>query len=140
MPEPDLGAAGRAVNNLGEYAPAMLFNCINGYAVARVALNVSWQQFPVPIVRVDHAPFHENVRTEDINLFELLPLFRLNREDGGFYIDKACRGKRTGRPLRRIYGTIFRRAQFAGDSDRSRLLPKPAYLREPVFGHALDGT
>jgi UbiD family decarboxylase len=89
MPEPDLGAAGRAVNNLGEYAPAMLFNRINGYADARDALNVigswpnhalmlglpkdtpvkeqfyeflrRWKQFPVPIVRVDHAPFHENV-------------------------------------------------------------------------------
>jgi UbiD family decarboxylase len=24
------------------------------------------------------------------NLFELMPLFRLNRGDGGYYIDKAC--------------------------------------------------
>ena len=27
---------------------------------------------------------------KDINLFELMPLFRLNRGDGGYYIDKAC--------------------------------------------------
>ena len=25
-----------------------------------------------------------------MNLYELLPLFRLNRGDGGYFIDKAC--------------------------------------------------
>src|ERR1700716_1189080 len=43
-PEPDLGAAGRAVNELGENAPALLFENILGFEDARVALNVhgSW--------------------------------------------------------------------------------------------------
>jgi 3-octaprenyl-4-hydroxybenzoate carboxy-lyase len=27
---------------------------------------------------------------KDIKLFDILPLFRLNRGDGGYYIDKAC--------------------------------------------------
>jgi vanillate/4-hydroxybenzoate decarboxylase subunit C len=43
-PEPDLGAAGRAANDLGENAPALLFENILGFEDARVALNVhgSW--------------------------------------------------------------------------------------------------
>jgi vanillate/4-hydroxybenzoate decarboxylase subunit C len=43
-PEPDLGAAGRAVNELGENAPALLFENVLGFEDARVALNVhgSW--------------------------------------------------------------------------------------------------
>ncbi|MEH7664013.1 UbiD family decarboxylase domain-containing protein, partial [Bacillus velezensis] len=36
------------------------------------------------------APFHENEITEDINLFDILPLFRINQGDGGYYLDKAC--------------------------------------------------
>src|SRR5258708_34054920 len=32
----------------------------------------------------------ENVIEKDVNLFDILPLFRLNRGDGGFYIDKSC--------------------------------------------------
>ncbi|NGH43173.1 phenolic acid decarboxylase, partial [Escherichia coli] len=36
-------------------------------------------------------PWAENeVNGEEINLFEILPLFRLNDGDGGFYLDKAC--------------------------------------------------
>ncbi|MBH8605142.1 UbiD family decarboxylase [Thermoactinomyces sp. CICC 10522] len=48
-PEPDLGSAARAVNNLGDQAPALLFNNIFGYNNGRVALNVhgSWpNDFP----------------------------------------------------------------------------------------------
>ena len=43
-PEPDLGAAGRAVANLGTTAPALLFTNIAGFTEAQVALNVhgSW--------------------------------------------------------------------------------------------------
>ncbi|WP_085523670.1 non-oxidative hydroxyarylic acid decarboxylases subunit C [Tuberibacillus sp. Marseille-P3662] len=118
MPEPDLGAAGRAITNLGEHSPAMLFNNINGYENAQVAMNVigswpnhalmmglpkdtpvkeqffefarRWDHYPVEVERVETAPFQEVEITEDINLFEILPLFRLNRGDGGTYLDKAC--------------------------------------------------
>ena len=117
-PEPDLGSAARAVNNLGEQAPALLFNNILGYNNARVALNVHgswpnhalmmglpkdtpvkeqflefarrWNNYPVPVERVETAPFHANQITENINLFDILPLFRLNREDSACFIDKAC--------------------------------------------------
>lgn len=118
MPEPDLGSAGRAISNLGEQTPALLFNRINGYREARVALNVigswpnhalmmgldkntpvkeqffefatRWRNYPVPVERRDSAPFHEVEITKNINLFELFPLFRLNQSDGGCYLDKAC--------------------------------------------------
>lgn len=117
-PEPDLGAAARAANNLGDKSPALLFNNIYGYNNAQIALNVigSWpnhalmlglpkdtpvkeqffefarryNQFPVKVQREETAPFHENEITEDINLFDILPLFRINQGDGGFYLDKAC--------------------------------------------------
>nr|MDH3097909.1 phenolic acid decarboxylase BsdC [Bacillus velezensis] len=117
-PEPDLGAAARATSNLGDKTPALLFNNIYGHHDAQVALNVigSWPNhammlgmpkdtpvkeqffefakrydaFPVPVKREETAPFHENEITEDINLFDILPLFRINQGDGGYYLDKAC--------------------------------------------------
>jgi UbiD family decarboxylase len=118
-PEPDLAAAGRAINQAGgETSPALLFNNIKGFAKAEVVMNAhgSWpnlalmlgmekdasltQQFFEFVRRyrlfpgkMDHrtsAPWQEVVIENDINLFSLLPLFRLNQGDGGFYIDKAC--------------------------------------------------
>ncbi|WNV80153.1 phenolic acid decarboxylase BsdC [Bacillus atrophaeus] len=117
-PEPDLGAAARAANNLGDKSPALLFNNIYGYNNAQIAMNVigSWpnhammlglpkdtpvkeqffefakryEQFPMPVKREETAPFHENEITENINLFDILPLFRINQGDGGYYLDKAC--------------------------------------------------
>ncbi|MFH6683825.1 phenolic acid decarboxylase BsdC [Bacillus amyloliquefaciens] len=117
-PEPDLGAAARAASNLGDKSPTLLFNNIYGQHHAQVALNVigSWpnhammlgmpkdtpvkeqffefakryDSFPVSVKREETAPFHENEITEDINLFDILPLFRINQGDGGYYLDKAC--------------------------------------------------
>lgn len=117
-PEPDLGAAARAASNLGDKSPALLFNNIYGYHNAQIAMNVigSWpnhammlgmpkdtpvkeqffefakryDQFPMPVKREETAPFHENEITEDINLFDILPLFKINQGDGGYYLDKAC--------------------------------------------------
>lgn len=117
-PEPDLGAAARAASNLGDKSLALLFNNIYGYNNAQIAMNVigSWpnhammlglpkdtpvkeqffefakryEQFPMEVKREETAPFHENEITEDINLFDILPLFRINQGDGGYYLDKAC--------------------------------------------------
>jgi vanillate/4-hydroxybenzoate decarboxylase subunit C len=117
MPEPDLGAAARAISNISENAPALVFDNIYGYEKAQVALNVigswanhalmmklpkstpvkeqffefarRWDNFPVPVKYEESAPFQEVEITENINLFDILPLFRLNRMDGGFYLDKA---------------------------------------------------
>jgi vanillate/4-hydroxybenzoate decarboxylase subunit C len=116
--EPDIGAAGRAITQIGETSPALSFEKIKGYKNARIVLNVhgSWpnhallmgmpkdsdtraqffefvkryQQFPGKIERVTDAPWMENVIDKDVNLFDIMPLFRLNRCDGGFYIDKSC--------------------------------------------------
>lgn len=118
LPEPDLGAAIRALNNLGEGMPALEFTNVRGMPGARIVMNVHgswpnhalmlglpkqtpvkeqffelarrWADFPVLVERGVNPPFEERVLEQAINLFELLPLFRLNQFDGGFYIDKAC--------------------------------------------------
>ncbi|GHO50995.1 non-oxidative hydroxyarylic acid decarboxylases subunit C [Ktedonospora formicarum] len=117
--EPDLGSAGRAVTRLGANAPALFFDNIYGYKQGKaIAMNIigswanhalmlnmpkhtpikeqffefvrRWEQFPVPVKRMDNAPFYEHEVSKNINLFEMFPFFRLNDYDGGFYIDKAC--------------------------------------------------
>src|SRR5262245_65162107 len=49
-----------------------------------------FQQFPGEIERVTTAPWQDIAVEKNINLFELMPLFRLNRGDGGFYIDRPA--------------------------------------------------
>jgi UbiD family decarboxylase len=116
--EPDLAAAACALTEIGEASPAAVFNNIAGYNGAQVAVNVhgSWanhalalgmsknaprrdqffqfverfQKYPGEIERVATAPWQEVVVEKDINLYELMPLFRLNRGDGAYFIDKAC--------------------------------------------------
>ena len=118
LPEPDIAAAACAVNKLGDTAPALLFQNIRGYTDdARIAMNVhgSWhnhalmlgmpkktplkeqfhefvrryESYPGKVEERTSAPWQEVVIDKDINLFDILPLFRLNHGDGGFYIDKA---------------------------------------------------
>jgi vanillate/4-hydroxybenzoate decarboxylase subunit C len=116
--EPDLGAAACALAHLGESSPAIRFDNIAGYTNAHVAMNVhgSWpnhalalgmdkeaplrdqffefvhrfQQYPGELERVASAPWQEVVIDKDVNLYDLMPLFRLNRGDGGYFIDKPC--------------------------------------------------
>ncbi|GAB2752694.1 non-oxidative hydroxyarylic acid decarboxylases subunit C [Salinifilum aidingensis] len=118
-PEPDLGAAANAAPRLGETAPALYFDNVTGFTDARIALNAHgswpnhavamdlptntstreqveefirrWEDFPVPPERRADPPFAANTREgEDVDLFDVLPLFRLNDGDGGFYLDKAA--------------------------------------------------
>ena len=116
--EPDLGAAGSALTRVGENSPAVRFDDIAGYEHASVVMNVhgSWAnhalalglpkeatpkeqfeafvkgylKYPGELQRVDTAPWQEVVVDKDINLFDLMPLCRLNRGDGGFFLDKPC--------------------------------------------------
>ncbi|WIB76973.1 non-oxidative hydroxyarylic acid decarboxylases subunit C [Curtobacterium sp. MCPF17_002] len=117
--EPDLAAAANAAGRIGEAAPGLLFDNIQGFTDATVALNTlgswpnhaiamgmdpqtttreqvaefirRWDAFPVAPERREDAPWRENtVEGDDINVFDLLPLFRLNDGDGGFYLDKAA--------------------------------------------------
>jgi vanillate/4-hydroxybenzoate decarboxylase subunit C len=118
LPEPDISAAACAVNKLGETAPAPLFENIQGYIDATVAMNVrgSWynhalmlgmpketplkeqfhefvrryESYPGLVEEHNSAPWQEVVIEKDINLFDILLLFRLNHGDGGFYIEKAA--------------------------------------------------
>lgn len=115
MPEPDLSAAGRAAPNL-ENGPAILFENVKGYH-NQVALNVHgswanhalmldlpkdtpvkdqffelsrrWDKYPVMVKKLASGPVKENIIKNNINLFDVLSLFRVNRYDGGFYISKA---------------------------------------------------
>lgn len=117
--EPDLAAAANAAGRIGDKAPALYFDNIEGFTDARVALNTlgswpnhaiaigmdpgtstkdqvaefirRWDEFPVSVQHRENPPWQENcVIGDDINLFEILPLFRLNDGDGGFYLDKAA--------------------------------------------------
>ncbi|MDR3540624.1 MAG: non-oxidative hydroxyarylic acid decarboxylases subunit C [Desulfosporosinus sp.] len=116
-PEPDIAAAGRAAANL-KSSPAILFEKVRGYRYSVVTnvhgswqnhalmlgmdknasikdqfyeLNRRWDKYPVKPKIVDRkeAPCKENVITEKINLFEILPLYRINEQDGGVFLSKA---------------------------------------------------
>ncbi|WP_031465855.1 non-oxidative hydroxyarylic acid decarboxylases subunit C [Sciscionella sediminilitoris] len=118
-PEPDLAAAANAAARLGDTAPALHFDNITGFTGARVAANVHgswanhalalglpkttgireqveefvrrWDRFPVPVERRADPPWATHVlEGEDVDLFQVLPLHRLNEGDGGFYLDKAA--------------------------------------------------
>ncbi|MGW3309461.1 non-oxidative hydroxyarylic acid decarboxylases subunit C [Streptomyces sp. NPDC001073] len=119
LPEPDLAAAANAAGRIGEGAPALYFDNVKGFIDARIAMNVHgswrnhalalglppdtsvreqveefarrWDAFPVAPERREDAPWRENAQQgADIDLFKVLPLFRLNDGDGGFYLDKAA--------------------------------------------------
>ncbi|MVO88535.1 UbiD family decarboxylase [Streptomyces sp. p1417] len=118
-PEPDLAAAATAAARMGPRAPALCFESVTGYAAGRVALNVHgswanhalaldlppttgvreqvaefsrrWDSFPLPAEHRPGPPFlAHTLLGEDIDLYRVLPLFRLNAHDGGFYVDKAA--------------------------------------------------
>lgn len=119
LPEPDIGAAACAANKgLGETAPALVFESIKGYRNAKIVTNIhgSWPNMSLafgmdkdtPVKDLilefvrryenfdngkyeikDSAPWQEVVIDKGINLYNIMPLFRLNPGDGGFYINKA---------------------------------------------------
>ena len=120
--EPDLGAAACALAQIGGDVPAILFDKIAGCTDARVVMNVhgSWpnhalalgldketslrdqflefvkrfKQFPGEVERVASAPWQEVTVDKDINLYDLLPLFRLNRGDGGYWQSRRVQHRR----------------------------------------------
>lgn len=115
MPEPDLGAIGKSAPRLNN-GPAVLIEKVKGYNNS-VVLNVHgswrnhalmlglpkdttvkdqffeldkrWSNYPVKPVWVDDAPVKEVKITKDINIFDVIPLFRVNKYDAGFYLSKA---------------------------------------------------
>jgi vanillate/4-hydroxybenzoate decarboxylase subunit C len=116
--EPDIAAAACALAKMGESTPAIKFEKVAGYSDARVVMNVhgSWPNhalaigmakdtplrdqffefarryhlYPGTLERVQTAPWQEVVVDKDVNLYDVIPLFRLNSGDAGFFLDKAC--------------------------------------------------
>jgi 4-hydroxybenzoate decarboxylase len=114
--EPDLRAAGCAAARM-EAGPALLFESIEGYPDKQVALNVHgswqnhalmldmpkntglreqfhelarrWDRYPIPPKRVSDAPLKEVIIDKSPSLYRELPLFRVNPQDGGFYLSKG---------------------------------------------------
>ena len=154
MPEPDLSAIGRAAPNL-ENGPAVFIEEIMGYKNS-VALNVQgswqnhalmlnlpkdtsikeqffaldrlWNDYPVKPVWVteEDAPVKENKVKENVNLFDILPLHRVNKFDGGFFISKGDRP--------RYFGTTLRVSFRQNPGGRRRVLPmkKGRYTEEQI--------
>lgn len=117
LPEPDVRAVARAAIDMPD-GPAVLLDNVKGYRGRKIALNVHgswanhalmlglpkntsvkeqyfelnrrWSKYPGEIQHVKNAPCQEVVVRKNINLYELLPLFRINKFDGGFYLSKAC--------------------------------------------------
>jgi vanillate/4-hydroxybenzoate decarboxylase subunit C len=116
-PEPDIRAAACAAARSAA-GPAVLFERIEGYGKRQVAMNVHgsfqnhalmldlpketgpkaqfhelvrrFDRYPVQPKRVNDAPLKEVIIDKNLNLYNELPLFRVNPMDGGFYLSKAC--------------------------------------------------
>jgi UbiD family decarboxylase len=114
--EPDLGAAAYAAGKLPN-GPAIYFEKIKGYEKKDVVLNVHgswnnfsimfdlpmgstvkeifhemarrWDRFPIKPIEVNDSPLKEVIIRGGVNLFNELPLFRINEYDGGPYLSKA---------------------------------------------------
>ena len=118
MPEPDIRGIARAAADMGEKGPAVMIENIKGYKGKRLAINVhgSWANHAVmlgmdkdtsikeqfyefakrwenkaegEIKWIENAPCQEIIISENINLYEIIPAFRVNAYDGGFYFSKA---------------------------------------------------
>lgn len=118
MPEPDIRGIANGAVDVGERAPAVIIDNIKGYQGKRLAINVHgswtncalmlgmpknstikeqfhemcrrWDTYPGEVKWVNNPPRQEIKIEKDINLYEILPLFRVNVSDGGFYLSKAA--------------------------------------------------
>jgi len=116
-PEPDIAAAGRAAANM-KNGPAVYFEKVKSYKNPVVTnvhgswanhalmmgmdktastkeqfheLNRRWDLYPVEpkVLSRAEAKCKENEITENINLFDILSLYRINDQDGGCFLSKA---------------------------------------------------
>jgi UbiD family decarboxylase len=119
MPEPDIRDVAVAALRNANGAPAILFDQIAGYPGKRTVVGVhgSWDNIALLLGRskgttiremffeiagrwgskgaqithvpAGNAPVHECRIERDINLYDTLPVYRINEFDGGFYLAKA---------------------------------------------------
>jgi len=118
LPEPTIREIGRAAVDLPN-GPALLIENIKGHPGKKVALNVhgswanialmmgldkntpvkeqffnfldKWDRYPGETKFIDKnkAPCHEVVIKDNINIVEMLPMFRINKWDSGMFFSKA---------------------------------------------------
>ncbi len=118
LPEPHLQSFCRAASELE--GASLLFDNITGYQSKRLVLNLlaSWancalmsglplntsvreltdemciradrKSLKPVLMDADEAPSFECMELGDVDLYRTLPLFRVNEQDGGFYLHKAC--------------------------------------------------
>lgn len=119
MPEPDVRNIAVAASRDANGAPAIVFDNIAGYPGKRTAVGVhgSWDNIAlllgrpkgttirelffeiagrwgdaaaqISTVPEGQAPVHECRIEGGINLYDVLPVYRINEYDGGFYLGKA---------------------------------------------------
>lgn len=116
MPEPDVRGICRAAADIPN-SPAIMLDNIKGYKGKKLAVNVHsswancavaygmpkdtslidqfyelsrrWDRYPGEVKWIQNPPCQEVIIKDNINLYEILPLFRINPYDGGFYLSKA---------------------------------------------------
>jgi vanillate/4-hydroxybenzoate decarboxylase subunit C len=119
LPEPGIREVMMAASREANTAPAIMFDKVRGYEGHRVVAGVhgSWDNLALFLGRAkgtsirelffeiigrwgsdtpllqhmpsSEAPVNENRVERGINLYELLPLYRINEYDGGFFMGKA---------------------------------------------------
>ena len=117
MPEPDVRGFLRAASAMEHDGPAVLFDNIAGYQGKRLLINTHgswancavifgmpkktslrdqfyemsarWDRYPGEVRWVSDAPCQERIIRQSINLYEILPLVRINPFDGGYFLSKA---------------------------------------------------
>ncbi len=118
MPEPDIRAIARGSADIGPTGPAVILDNVKGHKGKRIAVNVHgswanhavmmgmpksttlkdqfyeladrWDRYPGELKWVDNPPCQEEIVEGDaINLLEMIPMYKVNENDGGFYFSKA---------------------------------------------------
>ncbi|NKB35744.1 MAG: UbiD family decarboxylase [Gammaproteobacteria bacterium] len=119
MPEPDIRKIAVASGRDSMGAPAIMFDNIRGYPGRRMVFGVHGSFSNIALllgypkgtsikelfyeligrwgsdkplidrIKAEDAPVNQNRIESDINLYDVIPLYRVNESDGGFYIGKA---------------------------------------------------
>ncbi len=118
LPEPGIRGVARGSGDIGPTAPAVIIDNVIGHKGKKIAVNVHgswanhavmmgmpkatslkdqfhelcnrWDSYPGELKWVKNAPCQEcTVEGDDLNLLELLPLYKVNENDAGFYLSKA---------------------------------------------------
>lgn len=115
--EPGVRGYLRAASAMENDGPAIIFNNLKGYAGKQLLINTHgswanlatifgrdkktplkelfydlsdrWDRYPGKVEWIKNAPCQEHIIKDHINLYEILPLVRINAYDGGFFLSKA---------------------------------------------------